>query len=295
MQSQGAWSTVQFETQQENEELAGWVLMQDFGATGCEVKEIGNSRVMIQATFEKEAISVNETHQIAETLMQYGLIQKASNLNVAAVPNRDWFEKFRAEFKPFPVGELFMICPVWDEESAKAAEHEHRIVIRLEPGMAFGTGLHATTRYCLRQIEKLELGPRVLDMGTGSGILAIAAALKNSQLKLIAIDNDPVATQVAEETCKMNDVQDRVELHTGSAELVEGRQFDHVLSNLTAEVIIEMLPYYERLVVRGGKVICAGILGTKAETVEKAAAEHGFKCADREDDPTWTGMVLERI
>jgi ribosomal protein L11 methyltransferase len=159
--------------------------------------------------------------------------------------------------------------------------------------MAFGTGLHPTTRFCLRAVERDKLGPEILDVGTGSGILAIAAVLMDDSLNITAIDNDPVSIKVAEENCQLNGVDKRIELLVGTTDVIVGRKFDDLLSNLTCEVIVSLLPDYRRILKPGGRVICAGVLLEKAEKLETAAKENGFEVLTREPEGIWCGLILK--
>ncbi len=159
--------------------------------------------------------------------------------------------------------------------------------------MAFGTGLHATTRYCLAELEKQTPVDKVVDVGTGSAILAMAYAKLHPQSEIWAVDTDQVAIDVAEVNCELNAVSDRIKLITGSTDIVVQQKFGCILSNLTCEDIIALLPDYVKMLDKGGTVICAGILTEKLPLLEKALAEHGLSIIHSTPEGMWTGVTCQ--
>lgn len=187
------------------------------------------------------------------------------------------------------------------------------MVIYIEPGMAFGTGLHVTTQFCLRMIEAAfsnnlennfapnftpDFAPcRVLDVGTGSGILSILCALLHKESEITALDIDGDALRNASENLAINNVSERINLHLGTtADLkseIGSERFDCIFSNLTSEDIIALLPEYERLCSPGALAICAGIVEEKLPQLEKVLIERGWKILTRELNKGWAGLVLK--
>jgi ribosomal protein L11 methyltransferase len=288
------WAAVEFEVALEDEELAGWIAVDRIGAAGCEVKPTGSSDiVLIHATFDSQSGSPPDVSVIRQMLEEHGLKNAAATVRACYIVEEDWLAKFKEGFKPFQSGDRLVVCPPWDKDEAETGAPGRKILM-IEPGMAFGTGLHATTRFCLRAIEKQPMGSVVLDVGTGSGILAIATALLHGGTHVIAIDNDPVAIENARLNCLLNDVCASVELKIGTTDAVAGHQFDSILSNITCEDIVALLPEYRQLLKKGGSVICAGILSEKRAMLEKAALEQGFTVADCEEDGQWSGLILSK-
>ncbi|HEY9776291.1 MAG TPA: 50S ribosomal protein L11 methyltransferase [Planktothrix sp.] len=286
---QRTWAAVEFQIAAENEELAGWVLVDQLGAAGCEVTFIaGTDLVLIRATFDDGEASLSE---IKTALQQHGL--EAQHLQLCTIEEEDWLAKFKEGFKPFNSGEKLIVCPPWERETAEAGAAGRKVLI-VEPAMAFGTGLHATTRFCLRAIETQPVGEKILDVGTGSGILAIAAVLLHPTAHVVAFDNDPVATENAELNCRYNNIGDRLQLFTGTIDLFAGQRFDSILSNITCEDIVALLPEYRELLEPGAIVICAGILTEKRPLLEKALPTSGFSIVHCEEDGQWTGSVLRK-
>lgn len=196
------------------------------------------------------------------------------------IADEDWLESWKSQFTPIRIGPFF-IRPSWSDA------REEGIPLVLDPGMAFGTGLHPTTRQCLDAVGSLDLdGRSVLDVGTGSGILAIAAAKRGAR-PVVAVDNDPLAVRAAIDNAQRNDA--RVEVREGSAGDAAGT-FDVVLANLVADVIVAIAPDLRARV--GGTLVCAGIVEAKAAGVEQALAAQGLGVVDRAQTDDWVRLTL---
>jgi ribosomal protein L11 methyltransferase len=172
----------------------------------------------------------------------------------------DWFESLKKHFGILDIGDRFIIKPSWINQ---ALPDSTRIVIEIDPGAAFGTGLHPTTRLCMLRLDKhLDPGMSVLDLGTGSGILAIASAkLKASYV--LGLDIDPVAVRVAVSNSKSNKVDDIVKIKRGTLSLKSQKEFkssfDIVLANITAKTIIDLSEGFFKVLKPGGRLIVSGI------------------------------------
>ncbi|HEY9871167.1 MAG TPA: 50S ribosomal protein L11 methyltransferase [Candidatus Obscuribacterales bacterium] len=289
-----SWAAVEFEVGAQQEDLAGWLAIH-CGATGCQLTPLDGSRVLVHATFERASLAESDVARLQETLEEYGLAAALKSLRVKLIQEEDWLAEWKKGFEPFPVGDRLIVCPPWRKDSLGAEEAGARRMLVLEPGMAFGTGLHATTRYCLRMLERFAPGEDVVDVGTGSGILAVAAALLYPGCRVTAVDIDPVALGVARENIRLNAVESRIELLEGSTEVLDDQAFDCILSNLTCEDIVALLLEYLRLLRPDGIVVCAGILAEKAPTLERAIEQYPLSIVDREVDGTWAGVVMRRM
>jgi len=202
----------------------------------------------------------------------------------------DWITAWQAHFSPLPVGERLMVLPDWCPDS----DARGRIPLKIKPGRGFGTGGHATTATCLETLEKRLTAaplpaPTVLDVGTGSGILAIGAALLGCT-RVTAFDNDPDAVLNAQENARLNHVEDTVRLFTGTTDAVSGH-YDIVLANLLAHVIVELMPELNRLLAPGGHLILSGILNEQVDQIDAALAANGLKAKDYISRGMWL-MVL---
>ncbi len=207
--------------------------------------------------------------------------------------DRNWNRSWRRFFSPQRIGRKFVVAPPW----AKLARLGRRHVIVIEPGMAFGTGTHATTRGCLQFIEHATQSLRrkqftALDVGTGSGILSIALA-KMGATKVMALDNDPIALEVAAENLRYNRVEKQVHLSARSIS-EEQRSFPITVANLTAETILEIAEPLARTVAPNGALILSGILKTKAARVVKYFRDCGFRLEKRTADKEWVTLLLRR-
>jgi len=183
-------------------------------------------------------------------------------LHCSPLEDRDWSEEWKKSWSSFALGSRFFVVPSWSSSECP----EGRMPIFIDPGQAFGTGTHETTQLTLESLERWATGERiVLDLGTGSGILAIAAALLGAR-RILACDNDPIAIEVAAENVERN-VPGRVELMTGSADAIDSRSIDLLLCNLTADTIEAIFPEIERIQREGAVAIFSGILNSQADNI----------------------------
>jgi ribosomal protein L11 methyltransferase len=209
---------------------------------------------------------------------------------VAEVADQDWGESWKAGLGAFTVGRV-RVRPSWVEEAPGAGEVE----VVLDPGMAFGTGTHATTALCLAAISawlEARPGARVFDVGTGSGLLAIAAR-KLGAGRVVGSDNDPVAVQVARENAARNGAE--VELTTDDVPQVRG-PFDLVVANILANTLVELAPAIAAQVAEGGVVLLSGILAHQEGEVREAYLAHGLSPAPEIDrtEGEWSLVALRR-
>jgi ribosomal protein L11 methyltransferase len=209
---------------------------------------------------------------------------------VAEVPDEDWGEGWKKDFRPLDVGRV-RVRPSWIDEPTPAGKVE----VVLDPGMAFGTGSHATTSLCLAALSDV-LGARpgasLLDVGTGSGLLAIAAR-KLGAGRVAANDNDPVAVQVARENAALNGVA--LELTLDPVERIPGT-FDVVVANILANVLVELAPPLCAKVAPGGVLLLSGILGPQEDEVRRAQIAQGLEPLQGGDrrQGEWSLLALRR-
>jgi ribosomal protein L11 methyltransferase len=217
----------------------------------------------------------------------------------------DWAEAWKAQYHRLHIGRRIVIVPAWETYRPEAGE----VVIRLEPGMAFGTGLHPTTYLCLAALEEVALRERdVLDVGTGSGVLAIAAA-KLGAGSVVAIDADPVAVRVAAENVAANDVSGQVVVRHASLpggevvphrfggnclELLHEGEYDLVVINILAPVITGMAPALAARTRKGGRLIAAGLIEHQEGDVVRALQSHGLSVLGRSQENDWVCLIAEQ-
>ena len=250
-----------------------------FGEPGMPPPKEGWQRSKMVALFAKE----EEAQEAAVLLAAQDFFESCQILSIAAVPDQDWVRLTQSQFAPVEITPEFWIVPTWHEPPAQARE-----VIRLDPGLAFGTGTHPTTRMCLRWIATHAVtSQRVLDYGCGSGILAIGAA-KFGASHIDAVDIDEAAVTSTELNAQANGVQ----LNAGLPELAQGT-YNTVLANILATPLKVLAPLLCSHVQAGGHLVLAGILERQEEELIQAYAPHlTLKVADREDG--WILMTAQR-
>jgi ribosomal protein L11 methyltransferase len=250
-----------------------------FGEPGMPPPKDGWQRSKMVALFAKE----EEARQAAVLLAAQDFFQDCQVLAIAAVPDQDWVRLTQSQFAPVDITPDFWIVPTWHEPPAQAKE-----IIRLDPGLAFGTGTHPTTRMCLRWIATHSVkAQRVLDYGCGSGILAIGAA-KFGASQIDAVDIDEAAVTATELNAQAN----QVSLNAGLPELAQGT-YQTVLANILATPLKVLAPLLCSHVAEGGHLVLAGILERQEEELIQAYAPHiQLSVADREDG--WILMTAQR-
>jgi ribosomal protein L11 methyltransferase len=227
---------------------------------------------------------------IEEALWHLGQIRPIPAPTFRPVAEVDWAEAWKERLSVLRIGRHIVVRPSWREYVPAAGD----VVIQLDPGMAFGTGLHPTTQMCLVALEELSRpGATVLDLGTGSGILAIAAA-KLGAGRVLAVDNDPVAVKTARDNVVANGVRGTVDVVCGTLTDVSG-SYGLVAVNILASVIVEMAR--EGLVTRvqpGGRLIAAGIIAGQEPEVIAALEQEGLVLVQRQQREDWVGLVAGR-
>ncbi|HIP95731.1 MAG TPA: 50S ribosomal protein L11 methyltransferase [Anaerolineae bacterium] len=225
--------------------------------------------------------------RLEEGLWHLSQLYPISSPQIRDLAQTDWATAWREQFTTLHVGQRVVIKPTWLSYSPSPNE----AIIELDPGMAFGTGLHPTTRQCLLALEThLRPGMSILDLGSGSGILAIAAA-KLGAGAVLALDTDPTAVEVARANVRANGVQQQVTVTHGSLSAAQGT-FDLVLVNILARVIIELIA--QGLINRlkaGGIIVTAGIIEGQAANVEAALREQGVAIVERRIERDWVSFI----
>ena len=250
-----------------------------FGEPGMPPPREGWQRSLVRALFADEA----RAREAAALLPPQDFFAGCQLVAVEAVPDEDWVRLTQSQFAPVQITPTFWIVPTWHEPPAQATQ-----VIRLDPGLAFGTGTHPTTRMCLRWIATRELkGQRVLDYGCGSGILAIGAALHGAH-SVDAVDIDEAAVTSTEANARANGVV----LHAGLPDRAVGA-YDTVLANILATPLKVLAPLLCAHVGQGGSLVLAGILERQAQELKDAYAPWiELTVADAEDG--WILMTATR-
>ena len=205
------------------------------------------------------------------------------------IADQDWLAEWKKGYEPVVVGQRLLICPSWKRDQALDTD---RIVVEIDPGMAFGTGTHETTRGCLEMLEKYWRGGALLDVGTGTGILAIAAIKLVPGSRVVGFDTDPEAIEVALENAAINGVADDLELEVNKLSSFHGQEFDLALANLTADVIIPLAADFAQVIKPQGALIVSGVLREQGDEVKSALEKQSFKVIEDKPDGEWGTFAL---
>ena len=216
-------------------------------------------------------------------------------LALSEIADEDWSQTWKAHFKPLRVGRRFLVSPTWE----KAPPDPERLVIRIDPGRAFGTGHHESTRLCLEWLESYPQDPgynpaglSLLDVGTGSGILAIGAALLGFR-KVVGIDNDPEAIEVARENIIVNGLSGKIQLLCATIEEVSGR-FDVIVANIHSMPLIGMSETMASKLSEGGRLGLSGILAEQAGEVRAEYERRSLRLTGTTSEGEWVMLAFEK-
>ena len=213
-----------------------------------------------------------------------------SELNERRVREEEWQSSWKDYFHVLRVGRRIVICPTWREHPPQQGE----VIVHLDPGMAFGTGHHPTTRMCLEAIERtLRPGDRVLDLGCGSGILSIAAVKLGAGLA-VGFEIDPIAVSAGRENIELNDAREMVELVHGTLPSPSAPlgSFDFVVANISARVVIDLATHLYACVAPGGTLLVSGIIEKHSGDVVRALEVTGATLEERFVDGDWIALLL---
>ena len=289
------YATVTFQVRPGTEDDAAAILVA-YGALGCEVKQIkrltrgrmrSQRRILLRAYFGRITQAV--IHRLQEKLQAAGMLANGATPEHQVLVDPGWATMWQARFTPLPVGRRLLIVPPWWRD----ADCE-RVPVVIRPGQAFGTGHHPSTSGTLSAIERLcetlQIR-RALDVGTGSGILAIAM-VKLGVAEVIAIDTDAAALANAKENARLNRVSANVEFSTAPLSSLSGR-FGLVVSNILSSTLVRLAPELTARIRRRGHLVLSGILNREANCVADAYA-NDLKCIGNCIHGAWTTLILRK-
>ena len=281
-EKRSGWYALDVDLEPQAREAVEYALM-EAGALGTETVERADALTRITGYFTDPPNREVVRNELFDALQIYELPSSSvRDMNVREVAERDWLAEWKQSWQPVEVGR-FIIAPPWSD----IADAHDRLIIRIEPGMAFGTGTHETTRLCLNAIQKYFAGGSFLDVGTGTGILAIAAAKLGARIE--ACDTDADAIEIARENARVNNVADQINFWVGSIDEATASA-DLVCANLTADVIVGIARTLVSLTC--GKLILSGILETQVEMVRAALGDCGISEVEIEQDGEWVALIV---
>ena len=306
------WVEVQIKTTTEAEEIVTGILY-DLGVTGLAIEDPKDLLVFQQSEEDWDFIDPNIIKQNYEEVIIKAYFPENKNLrdklelireNIERIPQkkygkslgevtltviseRDWAEEWKKYYKPIRIGKRILIKPTWEEVEGRDGE----IIVELDPGMAFGTGTHETTMMCIEALEDyVKEGNKVLDIGCGSGILSVVSA-KLGARRVIGVDIDPLCVKISNENVSLNKVDKIVEIREGNLFDVVKEKGDIIVSNIIAEVIVDMVYQLKDYLNIGGIFIASGIIKEKIDMVEKTLIEKGYKLLEVKTMGEWACIV----
>lgn len=262
----------------------------EIDALGTEINHLRKTSaetVVVNGFFNELPSDATFRIQLDEALRIYGLTSSTvHNIEKREIEQTDWLAEWKKYWKPTEIGG-FVIAPPWEE-----FDESGKIVIRIEPNMAFGTGTHETTQLCVKAIEdNFKAGQIFLDVGTGTGILAIAAAKFQPGTRILGCDTDIDSVAIAKENAELNGVGDKIEFYIGSID-EETPMFDFVCANLTIDVILPILSLL--LEKTGQTLVLSGILSEQQEMIVSALQDLDIRNPQTERKGEWISIIIHR-
>ncbi len=233
----------------------------------------------------------NPFEAVAYLKEQYKAVGIDSVIDTDSISEVEWADNWKKFFKTTEIGEKLVIRPSWEEYDNK----DGRTVLSIDPGAAFGTGTHATTRMCLGLVEKYtKEGTTLLDIGSGSGILSIAAVLLGAE-KADGVDIDPVAVKVAAENAELNGVDGKTTYILGDLCDKISEKYDVVCANIVADVIISLLENVESFMKEDSVFLCSGIIDIRENDVREAFEKYGFYIVEDVEMENWRAFAVRKV
>lgn len=256
-------------------------------ADGVSLERDPTQPAWVRAYLPQDHVTNEAIQRIETALALLGELRPISALQVHALSEEDWAHAWKKHYSILHVSERVVVVPAWKRYRPRPGQ----VALRLDPGMAFGTGIHPTTQLCLRTLERLlQPGARVLDLGTGSGILAIAAA-KLGCGPILAVDRDPIAIDAARANIRRNRLGARIVVREGTLGPGMG-PYDLILANLLAPVLRELAGMLAQALAPGGVLIASGVLSEQAGEITAALEAAGLRFVEQVGEGDWIALVL---
>lgn len=245
------------------------------------------TRVTVSVFIPAERSLAEARAFLAERIATLGL---AAEITMEGMCEEDWAEAWKKYYHPIRIGRITVV-PAWEEYTPA----EDELILRMDPGMAFGTGTHETTRLVMKMLsEEIRGGERLLDIGTGSGILALSAAKLGAEA-CYAYDIDPVAVRVARENVEKDGAAN---VFCGVADLLDGidrtAPYDFVVANIVADIILRLLPSLGSVMKTGARAILSGIIGDRANDIRSVLSDYGFSLVREAEERDWYALLIQK-
>ncbi len=292
------WAQVTITTSQEaSEAVANYLFERD--ATGVEIRDNlppNSPAVTLISYFPTDDLIGERVHDLREflaSLIQAGIDTQPAKITLKSIEEANWSEQWRSAFPPQRIGKHLVIAPTWDDIVPEPSE----VLIRLDPGMAFGTGQHPTTQLALELLEAaIKEEEVVADIGAGSGILAIAAA-KLGAKRVDAVDLDATTIPIARSNIQLNKVESVIRLHQGDGlNVLERQRYPLIVANILTKALLPMIPRCPKFLEPAGRLILSGILANEASQIEAQLEANDFRVLEvrqLKDGENWTGILAQ--
>ena len=274
-----------------SEAIANFLFEMD--AFGVELKDVSDSTTSLIAYYpldDRVNIRVKKITAFISKLPTWGIEAHPFKVDLKRVESEEWTEAWKSKFPPQRIGKRLLILPTWHDIPSDKTD----ILIRLDPGMAFGTGYHPTTRLSLEMLEEtIKPHQDIADIGTGSGILAIAS-VKLGAKHVDAIELDPTAIPIAKTNFAMNDVAQQISLYQGDGLKAVQKRYHIIVGNILTKAILPIIPHCPSRLHTDGHIIFSGILESELKIVQEVLEENGLKCVhvtrEAEDEVAWVAL-----
>lgn len=291
------WAQITITTSDEASEAVGNYLF-ELDAHGIELKDFGDSLTALIAYFPFDDCidsRIKKINTFLTALPTWGIQTDQTKIDLKRIASEAWTEAWKSNYHPLKVGKRILIAPTWH----KIPSDNTRILIRLDPGMAFGTGYHPTTRLSLRMLEEtIKPNQIVVDIGTGSGILAIAAVRLGAR-HVDAIELDETAIPIADANFIVNNVFGQTELLQGDGLSAVDKRYDLIIGNILTKAILPIIPDCPVRLKPNGHVIFSGILESEQDLIVGSLVENDMECIsvshESEDDVKWVAIKGKRV
>ena len=289
------WAQITITTSDEASEAVGNYLF-EMDAHGIELKDLGSSTTVLIAYFplnDRIDNKIKRLNDFLTELPKWNIQPNPAKIDLKRIASEEWTDAWKSNYHPLKIGNSILIVPTWHDVPVDKTN----IHISLDPGMAFGTGYHPTTRLSLRMLEQtVKLNHYVADIGTGSGILAIAA-VKLGAKHVDAIELDETAIPIADANIRMNKINEKIALFQGDGLSSVENKYDLIVGNILTKVILPIIPQCPSRLNSEGQVIFSGILESEQDLVAEVLIDNGMECIqvihESEDGVKWTAIKAE--